>query len=173
MQPIIVQAFAGSRSQLLDGALSLMFDLVNTNDATTMGYESVTSSRARFVTISREGYYMCQFLAFWNSDFVTNYPQIRPMVNLGGVASDLSASLGGEAYDNRQNLIITEQLSADDAIHHALEATAYFNFTAAWWGEDHIGLGIDIEFSSSVTKNFGGIVVATWIGDPMEALTIT
>jgi hypothetical protein len=67
------------RSQTtVGGILDILFDEVAWNDA-SFGYSTVTSSRAQFVTITTEGWYLVKTYVSWNTDFgAFDFPFIVP-----------------------------------------------------------------------------------------------
>jgi hypothetical protein len=171
-------ALADFRSLANSGALALQFRYIYTNDD-SFSY-AVTSggspNRAKYVTISKTGYYMAHFVAFWDTDFtVGDSPFIQPSCYFVDLASAdvLVNSDGGEAWDDTQDGIWGIQFNATEMDYHSLRNVFFFNFDPAVWGTASLGLGINIKTSTARTKFWGGGVQVTWLGELVEQLTIT
>lgn len=170
--PISALGIAGARSQSATGNLPLDFDDIYTNDA-SFGYEVVTSGRARYITISQEGWYRYDAHIFWDTDWgATDFPYIESSCYVLG-SPDTLATAAAEFWSGEGGWIGGEQFTAAEADHHQLISTMYFNFTAADFGDSVIGIGVNVRSSGSATKNFGGGVALTRLGDTLTPLTIT
>lgn len=163
---------AGSRSQSISGGvLPIYFDFFYRNDP-SFGYEQVVSSRARYITISADGYYMAQFAIWWDTDFTAgDQPYLKPMAYIGGFDSSLIPSASA-VWDQGFDSINGQQFTAAEMDHHLIHTTVWFNFSAAEFAEPDIGIGMQLEAAVSRTKNFGGQVVITRMGDVQTQVTI-
>lgn len=181
--PISATGVADSRSLTNSGSLDLQFRYIFNNDA-SFGY-AVTSggspNRATYVTISTEGFYQADFVAYWNSNFTAgDNPYIQPRVYYPSSATSdaLVNSDGVEAWDDTQDGIWGIQLAAAEMTYHSLRNVFFFNYdpsngSSTWAGEDYIGLGVRINTSVSRTKNFGGQLHVTRLGGLVSQVTIT
>jgi len=163
---------AGQRSQTCAGVLDIEFDNIWNNDA-SFGYTGVASGRAKYITISQEGFYKAQFQINWDTDFtVGDFPYIEPRVWFvtGSFADNLVNS--ASVYWQDGGVIQSEQFTAAEMDHHMIEQTVYFNFSAADFGSTVIGIGERINAGGSRTKNFGGQIVLTWLGELLVEQTI-
>lgn len=164
---------AGQRSQTTTGGvLEIEFDDIWANDA-SFGYTQVSASRAQYITISQEGFWLAQFQINWNSDFgAFDFPYIEPRCWLvtGGTPDNLVNAAA--VYWQDGGSIYSEQQSAAEAKHHLIEQVVYFNFTAADFGSTVLGVGMRINCSGGITKNFGGQMVLTWLGDTLTSVPI-
>ena len=166
----LAQAFA--RSQTCTGNLPLDFDSFYRNH-TDYGYSDVASGRARYVTISRPGWYMYDGVIFWDTDWTAgDFPYIEPSAEVGGAATTL-ISVSGIDWDDTQGIIYGQQFIAAEHDHHSLAATVFFNFDPDAVGFATIGVGVNIRSGSTRTKAFGGHIALTWLGDFLEQVTIT
>jgi hypothetical protein len=171
--PISALGIAASRSQSCTGNLPLEFDYFYSNDA-SFGYEQVTSSRARYITITTEGWYKVQCLIDWDTDWTAgDYPYIEPSCYVGG-APDTLVGASATYWQDAGGIIYGQQLIAVEHDHHSIACTVYFNFDATDFGNDTtIGLGINMRSSATRTKTFGGQIAITRLGDLLTETTIT
>jgi hypothetical protein len=160
------------RSQTtVGGILDILFDEVAWNDA-SFGYSTVTSSRAQFVTITTEGWYLVKTYVSWNTDFgAFDFPFIVPTCLVLG-STDTLVNDAVLFWDDTGGIIYGEQFSAAEAKHHQIAATVLFNFTAADFGASTIGLGVRLQSAAGITKNFGGGIAVTKLGDTLTDQTI-
>lgn len=171
--PISAVAHAYSRSQACNSTLTLEFDDFFRNDS-SFGYTQVTSSRAKYITISTEGFYKYQAVIYWDTDWsASDFPYIEPTMWDGSSQNTLVNAADADHWDDTQSIIYGEQFTAAEMDHHSLAATVYFNFDTAYWGFATIGLGVNIRSSANRTKNFGGHIVVTRLGDLVSEVTIT
>lgn len=162
---------ASSRSQTCAGSLPIEFDFVYWNDP-SFAYEGVTAGRARYLTITTEGWYLGKFSIFWDTDFtVGDFPFIEPSCFIGGFADVLVNSFAPN-WNDTQGIIYGEQFTAAEMDHHSLAATVLFQFTAAGVGDASPGIGVNVRAGGGRTKNFGGQVALTYLGDTLAQQTI-
>lgn len=165
---------AGQRSQTCAGTLDIEFNFIWANDP-SFGYTQTTGSplRAKYITISQEGFWMAQFQINWDTDFTAgDFPYIEPRVWLVTGSTPDNLVNAAAVYWQDGGSIYSEQLTAAESDHHLIEQTVYFNFTAADFGSTVIGIGERINAGGSRTKNFGGQIVLTWLGDTLDSVPI-
>lgn len=170
--PISALAQAFARSQTCTGNMPLDFDSFYRNHE-AYGYSDVTSGRARYVTLSRAGWYLYHGVIFWDTDWTAgDFPYIEPSAEVGGSATTL-IGVSGIDWDDTQGIIYGQQFIASEMDHHSLAATVLFNFDPAAVGFSSIGVGVNVRSGSTRTKAFGGHIALTWLGDALEEVTIT
>lgn len=170
--PITALASAWSRSQAMSSlVLDLVFDEISTNDA-SFGYEVVSSGRAQYVTISTEGWYRGRFVVYYNSDFSAgDFPFIQPTTYVLGSQGTLAADASWYLSDERN--IANNQDATGEMTRHVLSCTFDFEFDATDFGDSVVGIGLRIVANANRTKNFGGYIELTRLGDVLSELTIT
>jgi hypothetical protein len=144
-----------------------------TNDTTVFGYSDVTSTKAKFLTISENGVYRAEGVMLWNSDFTAgDQPRVVFSTNQGSVDGDLVPGL--DVYFETEAGIWNEQISADDMDHWKLWISAVFNVDLALWGETPLKLGLALYSNNSRTKNFGAQLAVYRVStELMTEVTIT
>lgn len=165
---------AYGRSQTATGSLKLEFDEFWQNDA-SFGYTQVTSSRAKYITISEEGWYEVHCTVFWNTDFSgTDFPYIQPSCwFVTGSFADVLVNSASPNWNDTNGIIYGEQFTTAEYDHHALSALVQFQFDATALGTTVFGLGINLNTSGgSFTKNYGGAISVTRIGELLTQTSI-
>jgi hypothetical protein len=152
------------------GRLQFDFDEVHWNDS-SFGYDVVSSSRARYITISEEGFYEAHFTCFWNSDFASGFPYIEPACYVGGFP-DLLVNTAALSWNDTNGVIYGEQFTTAEMDHHCLVARVLFNFTASDFGDASPGVGVNLNAPGSVTKTFGAQIAITRLGAALDKQTI-
>jgi len=174
--PISGLMIAGNRSQSLNGTLNLFYDSFYTNDD-SISFYGVTSSRAKYMSLTEAGFYKGQFIVSWlesDSDFIAgDKPLIEPTCDFEG-SPDVLVNAIDISWSDTTGPIYSTQISADDMLHHAMASTVYFNFDPTFLEITTFGIGCSIKSSgSAVTKSFGGQLVLTRLGDILQAVTIS
>ena len=168
--PISALGLAYNRSQNTGGQLKFDFDDIYINDS-SFSYEQVTSGRARYITITSEGFYQYDAYVSWDTDFtVGDFPYIEPSCYVSG-AADLLVNTAAVYWSDTGGVIYGEQFIAAEQDHHLIRSTVYFNFTASDFGDSAPGIGVNLRDSGSRTKTFGAGVQLTRLGDTLTALT--
>jgi hypothetical protein len=170
--PISVLGLAGARSQSMSGLeLNIEFDLIYRNDD-SFTYEEVTSSRARYITISQEGWYHAKFAIFWNSDFTAgDAPLLRPTAFVSGFQNNL-INIADQNWNDYLGINASQLVNAN-LVHHIIACDVLFNFVAADWGDSEVGIGMKLQANANRTKNFGGTLAITRLGGVLTELVIT
>lgn len=147
------------------------FDRIYRSD-TSITYNTVTGGRARYITISEEGWWLYKAVIYWDTDWTAgDFPYIEPSCLLGGFP-DVLVNAVSVVWDDTQGIIYGEQFTAAESDHHSLAATVLFNFSAADVGQSTLPIGVNIRSSASRTKNFGGHVTLTRLNDVLTELAI-
>lgn len=133
-----------------------------TNDSTVYGYADVTSSKAKFMTISAPGVYRAAGYIGWtnaSADFVVgdNPHFVFSTQNVAfGTDGDLIPGLNEyhSTDSSAIDAIWNVQREAAGVDYHSLGGEVIFNFSEANYGETPLHIGVALYSDNSRTKAF-------------------
>lgn len=174
------RAYGTTQNVSNGGSLSIPFYSFAWNDAAVFGYSTVrtgtpgpvATKNADYITINKEGWWLGRFEVNWSSDFTAgDVPYIEPQCLVAGSAGPIVNSTD-IAWDDTLNPVYGSQYTADNVAHHQLVSFLMFNYDAAVWGANPVGIGVKIRSSLARTKVWGGSVAVTWLGDLLAEQTL-
>jgi len=156
---------------------ALPFTSISWNDDSLFGYDGVSGSSAKYVTVNQDGVYSLKFTAFWDSDFTAGdnpFLATKFWNPHTGFETPLPNVLGADSWNDTQNIIYGEQLTTAEMDHHQLVANVVFGVRMADFaaGTTVVGFGVGVASGTARTKNFGAGITVVRLGDVTVEQTI-
>lgn len=125
------------------------------------------------IMIAEDGFYRASFYVYWSSDFGGgSLPYIEPGCVVDGSQDSLvafeSLPFFGPVWDNTQSWIGGEQLDSAEMDHHSVYAEVTFNLSFSVAGISTFGVSNVLRSSFSGSKDVGGKLCVTRLGDYLE-----
>lgn len=151
---------------------------ISWNDDSLFGYDGVSGSTAKYITINQDGVYSLKFTAFWNTDFSAGD---NPFLYTAfwnphtGFEFPLPTVLDVDSWNDTQNIVYGEQLTTAEMDHHQMVANIVFGVRMADFasGTTVVGFGVGVSSSVARTKSFGAGLTVVRLGDVTVEQTIT